>query len=280
MEKIQKLEYVDFCKSKVILPSESLKKEIIDKVRNINLTSRLIKRLERIEDINETYLITDYIRTTRTLFLLLTFIDKKRYTIIIDNTNPMEKEYYLTNLRFNSKLYNGFGTLLYGELVYEENKKWLYYLTDIYNHQGKRTIFMSMRQKIDLITDLLKYDYMYDDYLNPFYIQIKPFYLLNHLEAMEEDRSLLFYPDNSNLPVLSLDLKMEVNEEEKKEDKLYTVIKGEYPDIYKVYDQDTFIDILCVKKLSYSLKLRELFENCTTKQLECYYQNKRWHCKL
>lgn len=274
------LKYQTLCDSSVIIPEESLKINISNKINNINLNNRLIRKCKNLKEIDETYLITEKIKNSKKFLLFLTSIDNKKYTVFIDIQDIRDYKYYLLNLRFDSKLYFKMGSLFSGDLTYNDKNCWIFLIDDIHFHCNKNISKIPFGAKIDVISNILKSSYQYDDFMNPFYIQLKSFYLFNHLDTITEDKTLLFYPDNPHKDILILNIIME--EEEKYDNhkvQEYNIIKDDdLPDIYKIYDFDNnFQDILTVKKLSESKYLKELFKDNKHLKLKCYRINNDWY---
>lgn len=268
--------YISFCHNGVMKVSDKINTEVLNKLKKINLHNRTYKKCTNISEIDETYLITNDISNSKKYLLFLTNVFNTNYTFFIDISDFYNFKCYMLNLRFDSKLYHDYGTLFEGDLVYNEKKCWLYLISNIYYHINKDTSNFAFGLKLQIISNILKSSYTYDDFMNPFFIQMRSFYLLNHLELIDKDTKLLFFSDNPFKSILILDLKIE-EEVSNTVEKEYMIRKGKYPDIYKMYDNEKFINILSIKKLSDSKKMNKMFEHVTEIKLKCYYENNSWH---
>lgn len=269
--------YTDFCDSKVLVPDQKLYNLIFKKFSNINLYNQNIKKCTDLNEIDETYLVTEKIDEGKEYFLFLTNVNRNTYSVILNTDDFNTYNMYIIHLRFDIELYKQ-NTLFKGTLAYNTKSCWMFYITDILN-MGKRNININLKEKINLISDILKNGYVYDDFMNVFYIQLKPFYLLNHLDSLEENKTLMFYPNDTRKSILILKIYMEKEKEYKSGE--YMVVQGDEPDIYKIYDLDTnkFINILTVKKLKDSKYLNGLFETNKQQKLFVEYKNKQWYLK-
>lgn len=268
--------YISFCHNGVMTVPDQIKTEVLNRLKKINLHNRTYKKCTDLNEIDETYLITNELDKSKRHLLFLVNMFNTNYTIFIDISDFYDFKCYSLNLRFDSKLYHDCGTLFEGDLVYNEKKCWLFLISNIYYHISKNVSNYAFGLKLQIISGILKSSYTYDDFMNPFFIQLRSFYLLNHLELVDKDTKLLFFSDNPHKSILILDLKMDENTTEK-HDKEYTVRKGKYPDLYKMYDDDKFVSILSIKKLSDSKKMTEMFKDKTEHIVKCYFENNMWH---
>lgn len=266
-----------FCHSKVVVPDENLCKNIKNKLGKVNLINQPYKRCDNLNDIDHFFLVSEKIKHSRNFLLFLTNINNKNYTILVDIDNMFKHKYYLLNLRFDQRLYFKMGTLFTSELVYNDKSCWLLLLNDIIFNSNRCVVNQSLQTKIQMMGDILKNQYNYDDYMNPFFIQIKSYYLFNHLENITGDKTLYFHPENTSKPIYVLNVCEEKKEKEEYETKEYNVVKGDLPDIYKIYDnQGMFINILTVKKLTESKKLKEFFKDKTQMSILLENKNNEW----
>ena len=193
-------------------------------LKNIRYKSNLLKSLYKNFNINLKNSYTqysnrelhklkkyNYLLSVQTIgqsyFLYLTKIHNKNYSLFIDK--KLIKDHILpkivvVNYRFDESLYNN--TIFTGELVKLHNNKWEFIINDIviYNNKIHNKNFY---QKIKLIHDLLKNNYIHDSNLEICSLKIKRYfspdqfnYIINKFiyECKYKINALLFTSLNNN----------------------------------------------------------------------------------
>lgn len=278
------INYTNFCFKKVEMVDGPLKEKIIGNVFKNNYLHNIqtVKECKDLSMLNEHYLISENIQNSSVFVLFLTTINKVKYSFMIEYKVFGEVNVYKLFLRFDSFLYDGRGTMFFGDLVFNDKECWNYLISDILFYKGKPVYLDSLYNKITLITDILKKNYVYDDFMNPFHIKLRSFMTLNHIDIdlFSNDTELIFYPNDSRMDKLIVKI---VEEEESKTEtqETYLVKKDtELPDIYKIYDSNMlFVDILTVKTITVSKELKKLFSEETELTLELVNDNNEWFLK-
>ena len=139
-------------------------------------------------------------------------------------------------------------------------KYWSYNIEDIVYYNNSYIHEYNLGEKINLISTILKTEYVYDDFINCCYIQLCSYFTLDHLNLVEKDCNVLFVPkffNQINYYTTILTKKKEIILD--KNDKDFIVKKTETPDVYLIYKDDKMIDNLGVIGMDMSLKLRNMF---------------------
>lgn len=276
------VEYQSFCHNAVMVATDEMKAELEKRFSGINLFPQFKQRAEDLEFLDEKYLITEKMKTATPFILYLTRMNRDFLTFLIDIQDIRSPKVYLLNLRFDHKLYRDFGTLFHTELVYNTKDCWVLLLGDILFNSGVPVAHKSLPEKLSMMSDILKRQYTRDDFMNPFYIQLKSFFPYNHLENVNKTTTLQFYPDNPRRYIMEVEFVIEEEKDEEYPDKEYKIVSVEdTPDVYKIYDEDTFVDVISVKTLKESTKLREIFKGVTETTRECTYNKEtgEWNLK-
>jgi len=273
---------IDFCHKKAFIPEGFLKKELEKRFDNFRFFPQKIIKTDDIKINDHRVLLTTVAKESMRFILYLTKYNGVNFSILIDYSNIFNLKYYLVVLNFNNKLYRNGGTIFNGELLCNDRNCWIYFVTNIYQCMGDNVFNNSLQTKIKIIFNILKNDYIYDDFLNPFHIQSKGYFPLNRLEMIKKDMTLMLVPENTYDNIYVFDIKVEKEENKKHfEEEIYTVVKGEKSDIYKIYKNNKFLDILYIKTQKESLDIQELFENKKSLELVCSYdsEKKLWYLK-
>ena len=218
--------------------------------------------------LNEKYLVSMETQNSHKFMLILITIKNKKYTLLLTG-----ETIYSVSFRFSDELYNG--TIFNGEITKNEKDCWIFYINDIFYHKGQYIQGLQLQKKLSLINDILKNDYVFDDVLNTCHIQIKSFFLLNHLNFIKKSAKLLFVPDYSNMPHYFLNIDVEIKEPENPVNQIKQFItrKTDTIDVYKLYDIETkiFMNIACISKMDTSLFMKEQFKNNREQILQYKY---------
>lgn len=231
--------------------------------------------LDDINNITSNYLLSFNTKNSIKCKFLLLKVNNINYCLfIIDN------KYYHVKFRFSEELYNG--TLFEGELVKNDKKCWVFYMTDIIYMSGSYIYNKSFKYRLKSISYILKDLYTYDLYFNVCHLQLKSYFLFNHMHFLEDDCELLFIPEFSNMPYYKKKIifpKTEKSLLKDNEIREFTLKKTEKVERYDLYDlNDEYYGFACVNSLKLSLFLKDLFKNNNSVKMNCKYSTffKSW----
>lgn len=275
-----------FCNKKSTLLDSNTVNELIKQIKfklKFNFESQNIIDLENHESYlkNNPYLATFDTKGTKFL-LYLTRHQNKNFCLFIDYSNVNKLKIYSVKFRFNNELYNG--TLLDGEISMNDKKSWIYLITDIYYESNRNVKYELFSEKLQIISNILKNKYIYDDFMNVCHIQMKSFFLYSHFDILRNklndsnNYDILFVPEKFNMEKLRITISTI-----KKTEIVSTTIQNfeikqtEIPDVYKLYKGKEFHSIAGIAKLETSLFVRNLFNNNNNNIsiiVKCNYSNR------
>ena len=181
---------IKFANKKALLITSSslvnvIKKNIFDKI-NIDIFSKSYKLLNKDNFkrlINEKYLCT--LRSFgKTYLLYLVRINKQNYCLFI---NKKMNDIISVRIKFKDDLFNG--TLIYGELIKDNDKNWIYVINDIYIYKGIPLKTKPLLKRIELLKNIFNTEYNKDINLDPCTFIVKDFYTYNYLNSLKDDYS-------------------------------------------------------------------------------------------
>ena len=247
----------------------------------------------------------NYLLTFKTsgakFFLLLTTINGKKYSLFICYDNPKDLKIYNVKLRFSRDLYND--TIFEGEILLNNKNNYIFMINNILYNKGYYIGNKLLGERIGIISDILRKHYKFDDFLNCCHLQMRSYFLINHLEMMSDSHNneLLLIPERINGYTFSLTIKnlsdnqkiitnLSENVAKKDVNKFY-VKRTEMPDVFELYEsnnltQDNFRGIACIPTKSYSFYMKKLFDEQEDDQkvllLNFVYNNylKGWEPKV
>lgn len=123
--------------------------------------------------------------------LFLTNINQRNYCIFINKKNNVMN---IVNINFSEELFNG--TLLDGEIVKNENNKYIFLINDIPYYKGKSQITKNFEERNILIDDILENEYVSDEEL---YIVKKKYFNFNEINDLVENYSKVLSYKSSGL---------------------------------------------------------------------------------
>ena len=153
----------------------------IKRIGNYNVTSKyytfLNKRnLSEIKDGDFRISLSSYGK--KFLLFLTTFQDKKK-SIFINKKNEVMMD---TSFKFLGDLYQG--TLLDGELVKNDENKWIFIVNDVPYYKGENMITKSFEERQRVITHILDHEKMVSDGTDTTYISKKIYFKYKNLQDM------------------------------------------------------------------------------------------------
>ena len=242
-----------------------LDRETCDKVFNILNKHFGFDKKQPVElNLNELtpeYMVTIEKENSHNFQLFLIKIDGKNYNIFIKNMNG-KLAFYAVKFCFDDNLYKG--TLFNGSMVKNQHGFWLYYINDILYLQDKYVQRYKMTQKLEIISDILKTGYMYDDFLNVCHIQLDSFFLFNNVQFIDKTQKLLFIPEIYEMK--SYHFQLEFKEENKEnintnEIKNYELKGMDIKEVFGLYENNKMIDIAYIRTKQHHINLVNKIKN-------------------
>lgn len=207
--------------------------------------------------------------------LYLTELNCKKYCVFCD-LNQDQIQYIMIKFRFDSKLYKG--TLFLGEFMYDENKKSVFYIKDIFCYKGK-TVQNKLSERLSMIYEILRTEYLYDDYMNVSQLRLKSYFLYSNLKKVKDvnkAKILYFVPETKDYPVLEFNVDHKAKRQQviKEKTKMFEIKKGDDVDIYYLFDKKIKIGIAAVTSLRVSNFCKSLFLNPSDKiMVKCKFND-------
>ena len=262
----------DFCEKKFVI----LDKEICDKVYNIlNKHFRFDKKQPMELDINKLtpdYMVTIEKENAHEFQLFLIKIEGKNYNIFIKNING-RLAFYTVKFCFDDNLYRG--TMFNGSMVKNKHGFWLYHINDILYLQDKYIQKYKLSCKLEIISDILKNGYIYDDFLNVCYIQLDSFFLFNNIQFIDKTCKLLFIPERYDMKTYEFVLKKDSEDKENIKpsgEKSFELKEMDIKEVFGLYDNREFMGIAYIKKKSHHIELVNRIKTSRV-HVTCKYNN-------
>jgi len=272
--------FINFCEKKSIKLKIREINEIDNQMNKFYLTKKInIYKLNNIGEINSKYLLTIKKKNVLKFKLLLTTIFNKHYSIFIIEQDD-NIYYFNIKFRFNEELYNG--TLFDGEMVKNEKGCWVYYISDLLYYKSNFFYEQKFSYKLKTLYNILKDDYTYDSFFNVCHIQIKSYFLFNHLHFITNDCNIQFIPEYHNQKTFETSIKFNKDDIEvfiENQIKDFIIQKTNTPEVYNLLDSNNQFDsIACINSLKISLFIRKLLLNKNSVQIKCKYNGffKSW----
>ncbi len=112
--------------------------------------------------------------------LFLTTINDRKYSILINKKN---ESMVTCQYKFHHSLYEG--TLFDGELVKNNDNKWIFIINEIAYYKGKNIIVKPFDERQELIENILTNEYLRDEeYKNMTYVVKKQFFKYEYLQDL------------------------------------------------------------------------------------------------
>ena len=166
-----------FCDGYSLITSQKTNEQLTAKLRHLLKFNYINSKFKNSNFSNSNfnkndYLITVKLKVITSYYLLVTKLNNKFYSVFIDMSDV--SKVYSVKFRFSEELYEK-DTLMTGDFYLNDRNLWCFYIDNI---NLNNVIFT---ERLVFIYDLLKKDYYYDDYLNVCHLEIKPFFLHEHL---------------------------------------------------------------------------------------------------
>ena len=230
-------------------------------------------------------------------FLYLTKINNVNYTLLIDKKIKTGHDYpkmFIVQYRFNDDLY--YGTLFETELLRDDDNGWQLLLGDIYYHKGKMLKDKVITDRIDIMHDMLRDEYIDDSFCDICPLMIKRYFDMNDKEKAFNEfipelnykiRGLYFVPINvrySNILYMFKDDELKNLFVTKDNNKRlnFKITKSMKPEIYELHlnDKDTLKQVCYayIKNIEMSQYIYDLLKDDSDIVMECEYNDrfKKW----
>ena len=236
-----------------------------------------------INDLSKNQYLLTFKTNGNPFYLFLTSVNDKNYSLFIDYSNPNNIIIYNVKLRFNCELY--YDTIIDGELLLNEKNNWIFMLNNILYIKGEYIGNKLLGYRISILSDILRNQYKFDDFLNHCHLQLRSYFLYNHLELLSttQNSNLLLVPEYSNKPILHFIIKnLHKNEKiinnlslnmDKIKEKKYYVIQTNTPDVFELYNEEVednkdkyFKGIACLSTKNQSFYMKKLFDEIKQNQ--------------
>ena len=273
-----------FCSKPIIPLNIEDKQFILNKIKKmVNLRKPQVFNFSRynVADLNRNHYLLTFKTHGTPYYLFLTTLNGKYLSLFINYQNPYNIEITNVKLRFNQELYND--TIIDGELLLNDKNNWIYMVNNILYHKSNYIGNKYLGYRISMLSDILRNQYKFDDFLNPCHLQLRSYFLFNHLELLSttQNSDLLIVPEYSNKPILSFNIKnLHKNEKiiknlglnnDNSTNKKFFVIPTSVPDVFELYnkeiqDNTNFQGIACMATQGQSFYMKKLFDEKNTDQ--------------
>ena len=280
-----KMNAIKFCNKKGLEINDSiLKNIIIQKLQNYNLNH---------EEKNYRFLdnsLINYLKINKHLvslssfgkknLLYLTKINNKKYCLFINkkNNSIISVRYRFKDIYFND-------TILDGELLKDNNNKWIFSIIDVIVDKGNSIDKFPLTYRLDLLNDMINNNYCRDDAMDVAYLELKQYFEYKYINdvynnfknklsyrcsglifkniIINEKYLLYIFQENRTKKSITNNNKISIN---KSNDIISFNIKKTYlPDIYELYCSKegalTKYGIASINTMSCSKFVNNLFNN-------------------
>jgi hypothetical protein len=175
-----------FCRKKTLqIISEETICEIKSLIKNIgsfNIDSKYYSFLNRknIGDLKEGRYNVSLSTFGKKFVMFITNYKNKKYCLFI---NKKDETMTIVQLKFSNEIFDG--SLFEGELVKNEDEKWIFLINDVMYYKGENIVTHNFNERQDIIDDFIKNEYEYDKNQG-FLLSKKMYYELNYLEDLVE----------------------------------------------------------------------------------------------
>ena len=183
-----------FCNKKSLeIVSPNIKEDItfiINGIGTFNLTSKYYTFLNKknVNNLKENKFLVSLSTFGKKFILFITKYNTKKYCIFINKKN---ESMTVTQLKFTDDIF--LGTLFDGELVKNDNEKWIFLINDIAYCKGENIITKSFQERQTIIESILSKEYDYNEDNQSFFISKKNYFRYENIKDLIEN-----YMDNLN----------------------------------------------------------------------------------
>ena len=166
--------------------SQQIKNDIVSeicKIGSFNLNSKYYTFLNKknVNNLKESDFLVSLSTFGKKFILFITKYNTKKYCIFINKKNDTMT---VTQLKFSDAIFNG--TLFDGELVKNNNNKWIFLINDIAYYKGINIITTSFEERTKIIKNILSNEYYNNDDMEnqTFFISQKQYFEYKYIKDM------------------------------------------------------------------------------------------------
>jgi len=176
-------------KKSLQIVSTQIKNDIKSQISNIgsfNLTSKYYTFLNKknVNNLKEGNFLVTLSTFGKKFILFITKYNTKKYCIFINKKN---ESMIVTQLKFIDDLF--LGTLFDGELIKNENDKWIYLINDIAYYKNENIVTKSFIERQSIIEHILRNEHQnnYSDSNETFFISKKNYFEYKNIKDLSEN---------------------------------------------------------------------------------------------
>ena len=176
-------------KKSLQIVSPQIKNDIKTQISNIgsfNLTSKYYTFLNKknVNNLKESNFLVTLSTFGKKFILFITKYNTKKYCIFINKKN---ESMIVTQLKFIDDIFSG--TLFDGELIKNENDKWIYLINDIAYYKNENIVTKSFLERQSIIEHILKNEHQnnYSDSNETFFISKKNYFEYKNIKDLSEN---------------------------------------------------------------------------------------------
>lgn len=163
-------------------------KKLIGYIGSFNLISKYYTFLNKknVNNLKESNFLVSLSTFGKKFVLFVTKYNTKKYCIFINKKNDIMT---VTQLKFADDIFNG--TLFDGELVKNNNDKWIYLINDIAYYKGKNIVTLPFSERQLIVENILKNEHDNELFNNDqtFYISKKNYFEYKNIKDIVENYS-------------------------------------------------------------------------------------------
>ena len=177
-----------FCNKKSLeIVSPNIKNDIsslINEIGSFNLTSKYYTFLNKknVNNLKENKFLVSLSTFGKKFILFITKYNTKKYCIFINKKN---ESMVVTQLKFTDDIF--LGTLFDGELVKNDNEKWIFLINDIAYCKGNNIITKPFHERQNIIENILSNEYDYKEDNQSFFISKKTYFRYENIKDLVEN---------------------------------------------------------------------------------------------
>ena len=157
-------------------------KSLIKNIGSFNIDSKYYSFLNRknIGDLKEGRYSVSLSTFGKKFVMFITNYKNKKYCLFINKKNETMS---IVQLKFSNEIFDG--SLFEGELVKNEDEKWIFLINDVMYYKGKNIVTNDFIQRQEVINDFLENEYEYDENQG-FFLSKKKYYSFHYLQDFVE----------------------------------------------------------------------------------------------
>jgi hypothetical protein len=177
-----------FCNKKSLeIISPNIKNDIVSLINetgSFNLTSKYYTFLNKknVNNLKENKFLVSLSTFGKKFILFITKYNTKKYCIFINKKNETMT---VTQLKFTDDIF--LGTLFDGELVKNDNEKWIFLINDIAYCKGNNIITKPFQERQNIIENILLNEYDYKEDNQSFFISKKNYFRYENIKDLVEN---------------------------------------------------------------------------------------------